>query len=42
MSERRGAAIYHVRGNRVVRLVVYWDREDAFADLGLAKERGGS
>jgi ketosteroid isomerase-like protein len=31
-----GAALFHVRGRKVTRLVIYADREGAFADLGLA------
>jgi ketosteroid isomerase-like protein len=31
----RGAVVYHVRGGKVRRQVVYFDRERAFADLGL-------
>ncbi len=35
-----GARLFEIRGGRVKRLVVYFDRERAFADLGLEPEAG--
>jgi ketosteroid isomerase-like protein len=31
----RGAVLFHIRGGKVRRCVSYWDRDVAFADLGL-------
>jgi hypothetical protein len=32
------ANLFHVRGNKVTRLIAYYDREHALADLGLAAD----
>jgi hypothetical protein len=34
-TQSKVAALYHVRDSRVIRHVIYWDRDRAFAELGL-------
>ena len=35
MMATRGANLFTVRDGRAVKLVAYWDRDNAFADLGI-------
>ena len=34
----RGADVFHIREGKVIKFLLYWDRERAFADLGLTAE----
>jgi ketosteroid isomerase-like protein len=36
----KGANLFHLRSGRVTRLALYWDRDRAFADLGLTPDTG--
>jgi ketosteroid isomerase-like protein len=36
----KGASLFHIRGGKVMRLVLYFDREHALADLGLPPKAG--
>jgi ketosteroid isomerase-like protein len=38
----KGAHLFHIRGGKATRLVLYWDCERALADLGLPSETDSS
>jgi ketosteroid isomerase-like protein len=35
LMRANGANLFHIRGGKITRLVIYFDRERALADLGL-------
>ncbi len=41
-TKRAGANLFHIRDRKVTRLVLYWNRENAFIDLGLTPGAGSS
>jgi ketosteroid isomerase-like protein len=38
LEQVQGANLFHFREDKVTRLVLYWDRERALAELGLTPE----
>jgi ketosteroid isomerase-like protein len=40
VTRAMGCHLFHIRCRRVARQAFYWDREQAFADLGLTPEAG--
>lgn len=34
----RAAGVFEIKNGRVIKLALYWDRQQAFADLGLASD----
>jgi ketosteroid isomerase-like protein len=41
-ASNEGASLFQFQDGKVLRLALYWDRERAFADLGLTAEDGSS
>ena len=33
--DSRNASVHHIRNGKVIKLILYWDRDRALADLGL-------
>jgi ketosteroid isomerase-like protein len=44
IEQMRGesANLFHIRDGKVTRLVIYFDRDRAYADLGFARESGAA
>jgi hypothetical protein len=42
VERTRGAVLFQIRNSTVARIVAYFDRERALADLGLGPEAGSS
>jgi ketosteroid isomerase-like protein len=40
--QARGAAVFHFRGGKVIKQIMYFDRDRAFSDLDLAPKAGSS
>jgi ketosteroid isomerase-like protein len=36
----KNASVFHIHDGKVTRLINYWDRDRAFADLGLTPDAG--
>jgi hypothetical protein len=38
-TRTKGASLFHIRDSKVARLVIYWNGEQALADLGFGAKR---